>query len=167
MIFLDVITAVIFAAAIVVCIWKGFLKILLNLGAFIIAAVIARMFGSSIGGLFFSDLINISSDRFGFLALENINEAIATVIGTVLVFLIFYLVLRIIFAIVSKLVKRADGISAVDRILGAVFGVVMAFGITFVFCELVRITATVVTLIDPNSQIFNVIGDTVIFKYFF
>ena len=167
MIILDIITALIFAVTLVVCVWNGFLKILLKLGAFIIAAVVARVFGPSIGELWFSELISTSSDRLGAFALDRINGALATVIGTVLVFLIFYLVLRIIFALLAKLVKKADGVSAADRILGAVLGFVVALGLTFVFCELVRVAATLVTLASPDSQIFSNIEDTVIFKYFF
>ena len=35
---LDIITLVVFFAALVICVWKGFLKILLKLGALVIAA---------------------------------------------------------------------------------------------------------------------------------
>ena len=164
---LDIITIVAFALAVLVCVWKGFLKILLKFGAFVVSAIVAKFFGSAIGDMWFSDLIDVSSGGMTASVLDKVNESISTVIGTVVVFVIFYIVLRIIFSLVAKLVKKAPGVTTVDRILGAVFGLVMAFGFMFVFSEIVRIYATVVTYFDAGSALFETIENTLIFKYFF
>lgn len=163
---LDIITLLVFAVAIAICVWKGLLNILLKLGALIIASIAARIFGSSVGDIWFSDIIKNSGEGMTGEVLGRLNDSLSTVIGTILVFVIFYIVLRIIFYFVSKLVKKALGVSALDRILGAVFGIVVAFGFMFIFSELVRIVATVVTYIDPSSAIFETIENTVVFKYF-
>jgi uncharacterized membrane protein required for colicin V production len=85
----------------------------------------------------------------------------------VLVFLIFYILLRIIFSVAAKLVKKVPGITAVDRIIGAIFGLIVAFGLVFIFAELVRLSATVITYFAPDSTMFAAVEDTLIFKYFF
>ena len=66
----------------------------------------------------------------------------------------------------SKLVKKVSGISVIDRVLGAVLGIAVAFAFMFIFSELVRSVATVVTYIDPSSSIFDTIEGTTVFKYF-
>ena len=163
---LDIVTLAVFVLAMVICVWKGFLKILLKLGALVIASVIAKIFGKSVGGLWFSNIIKTSGEGMTGEVLEKLNNSISAVIGTVVVFVIFYIVLRIIFHFVSKLVKKMAGVSTVDRILGAVFGIVMALGFMFVFSEIVRIVATVATYINPDSTMFETIENTLIFKYF-
>ena len=163
----DIITLVIFALALVICVWKGFLKILLKLGALISAVILAKMFGSAVGDLWFSGLIKGSDNGMSGAVLDKINESLAIIIGTVIVFVIFYVVLRIIFSVVAKLVKKASGVKVIDRVLGAVIGIVVALGVMFIFTELVRVTATVVTYINPDSAMFATIEDTLVFKYFF
>ncbi len=163
----DIITIVVFAAAMLICVLKGFLKILLKFGALVIAALLAKIFGSAVGDIWFSDLIKSGSEGMAASVLSKVNEALATVIGTVIVFVIFYVVLRIIFSLVAKLVKKAAGIGALDRVLGAVFGIVAAFGIMFIFAELVRVSAAVITYVSPDSTLFDTIEDTLVFKYFY
>lgn len=163
----DIITIALFAVSLLVCVWKGFLKILFKFGALVIAAILAKFFGSSVGDIWFSDLIKTSGEGMTASVLDKVNQSLATVIGTVIVFVIFYIVLRIIFAVVAKIVKKAPAISTMDRILGAVFGLVMAFGLTFVFAEVVRVASTVITYIDPASEIFSNIETSMVFKYFF
>ena len=163
----DFITLAVFLVSVVVCTWKGFIKTLFKLGAFVIAAIVAKIFGDSIGELWFSDLISSSENAIGPAMLDKINESLATVIGTLIVFLIFYVVLRIIFSVVAKIVKKAVGITAADRILGAVFGVVLAFGFMFVFCEALRIAATVIAYVNPDVSLFEIVEESVVFKYFF
>jgi uncharacterized membrane protein required for colicin V production len=163
---LDIITLVVFLAALAVCVWKGFLKILLKLGALVIAAIIAKIFGKAVGDIWFSGLIKTSGEGMSAELLEKLNASIAVVIGTVVAFVIFYIVLRIIFHFVAKLVKKLAGVSTLDRILGAVFGIVVALGFMFVFSEAVRIVATIATYINPESTMFEVIESTAIFKYF-
>ena len=163
---LDIITLVAFLGAMVICVWKGFLKIVLKLGALVFAAIIAKIFGKAVGDLWFSGLIKTSGEGMTAELLEKLNASIAVVIGTVVAFVIFYIVLRIIFHFVAKLVKKMAGVSTLDRILGAVFGIAMALGFMFVFSEAVRIVATVATYIKPESAMFEIIENTVIFKYF-
>ena len=67
----------------------------------------------------------------------------------------------------SKLVKKASAISKADRVLGAIFGLIVAFGIVSVFSEGVRVVATVMSYIDPSTSIFDTVENTVLFKYFF
>jgi hypothetical protein len=55
----------------------------------------------------------------------------------------------------------------VDRIIGAIFGLIVAFGLVFIFAELVRLSATVITYFAPDSTMFAAVEDTLIFKYFF
>ena len=163
----DIITIAVFFVATIVCVWKGFLNILLKLGALVIAVIVAKLFGKAVGEACFSDLIGGSGGKLDGMLFDKINESLVTIMGTVLVFAAIYILLRIIFFFVSKLLKKAEGLTVLDRILGAVFGLVTAFGLVCVFAVMVRVVATVAVYIDPSSAIFDTVEETVIFKYFF
>ena len=47
----DMITLAIIGIFLIIGIWKGFLKLLLRFGAWILAAIIAKSFGGSLGKL--------------------------------------------------------------------------------------------------------------------
>ena len=148
---LDIATLAIFVLSLIICIWKGFLKIILKFGALAIAVILARFFGSAIGGTFFSKL----------------DESLATVIGTVIVFVIFYVVLRLIFAVIRKAVTSAQGVGAADRILGAVLGIIIAFSTVFLLAEILRIAVAVASMFDAQPSLLDAIEDTRLFRIFF
>ena len=162
----DIITLAVFAIAVIICAWKGFIKIILKLGAVVIAAAVAKFVGPMLGNALIPELISTPPESMNVGTLGTVNETLASVIGTVLLFVVLFILLRIIAGLISKIITKVTHTSALDRILGAVFGFVVAFAFVVIFAKLVEIFATVSAFIDPDTAIFDTIEDTVLFKYF-
>lgn len=162
---LDIITLIICAGAVIICAWRGFIKIALKLGAVVIAAVTAKFVGPIIGEKLFSDLID-APDGMGAKLAGIFNSTLSSVIGTVLLFVVLFVVLRIFAGLLSKIITKMTHTTTVDRVLGAVFGLIAAAAFVFLFAEAVQIVATVAAFIDPDTELFTVMEDSFIFKYF-
>lgn len=166
----DIVTLAIAGVFVIIGFLKGFLKLVLKFGVAVLAVVTARLFGSGLGRMLFPNLIKSSSSigaRFSTSSLENINASIATVLGTLIVFAVVFIVFKLIAGIVSKAVSNGFKSKLTDKILGMVLGLALAAGIVYAFAFAVDIVAIVISFIHPSTDIYELINDTVIFKYFF
>ena len=170
MAWLDIATLGILGLFVLIGIWKGFLKTFLKLGATVIAVVVSRIFGEMLGKTLFPHLIsgntfltkNISSST-----IDEINSSFATIIGTAVIFIIMFVLLRIVAGFTSKIIKAKMKVGLIDRIFGALFGLVLAVGAIYAFAFVVNILATATAFFDHDAFIYSAVEETVIFKYFF
>lgn len=160
----DIVTLAIIAVSVIVCTIKGFAKILLKIGAFILAVMLSRIFGEKLGLAVFPNLIK--SDSISASSLNKINNTLAQVLGTAVLFIVLFIILRIISMILSKVIKNAPVAGSLDRLLGAVVGVLMGVAVVYVFAVALNIYASIATYLNPDSEIFGTLADTYIIKYF-
>ena len=170
MIWLDISVLLIACIFIIVGICKGFSRLAIKLGAVVPAVVIARLFGGFLGTRLFPEIIHDDwkmAEKMSSDSLDNVNESLAKIIGTIVLFVVLFIVFKIILSVISKILKKNPNINLLDRIIGAVFGALMALGAIYTFAFAVNIIAMVVTFFDSGSSIYDVIDKTVVFKYFF
>ncbi len=166
---LDIITIVIALGLVVSCLWKGLLKIALRFGALIVSGVVAWLVGPAIGERFFSNLIKegtFSVEALTGEMLQYVNEAIGVILGMTVSFIVVFIVLRVVVKYLSKLLKKITKTSVIDHLLGGLFGLLAAFVLIILFAKVVNVVAAVTVLVDPSSEIFDMIDSTVFFKYF-
>lgn len=170
MMWIDIALLLMTVVFVTIGIWKGFLKLIIKLGAVVPAVVLSRAFGGFLGVTLFPSIIGKDSaiaKKVSYSALENINTSLAKVIGTLILFIVLFIIFKIILGVISNMVKKEFKVSLVDRLLGGVFGLVIALGAAYAVAFAVNIVAMVITLIDSANPIYASIEDTVIFKYFF
>ena len=148
----------------------GFLRNVMRFGASVFAVIFANFFGGYIGRVLFPNLIKSDSaiaQRLPAPIVQSINETIAKTIGIAILFLILFVIFKIISGFISKLLKGIKLIGAVDKILGALFGLLIAVGVIFVFAHTFNIIATLISFVDPSAAIYDTVDNSLIFKYFF
>ncbi len=168
--FFDISVFVIVVLCFIIGVFKGLMRTVLKIGATVFAVVFANLIGPHVGLALFPNIIksdsalvqNVSEHK-----LSAINETVAKTIGIVLLFLILFIIFRIIAGFIAKQVKKSDRISLLDRILGGVFGLFIAYGAVSVFAFALHLIAAIITLIVPSSNIYDTIEASAIFKYFF
>ena len=166
----DIAVLVIAGIFVIIGIWKGFLRTVLKFGASILAIFLARLFGTTVGNTLFPQIIKGDSalgSRLSSGTLDNINASIAGTIGTAILFVVLFILFRLIASIVSKAVLKALNSGPLDRILGALLGLVLAAGVVYALALAVDIVAVVITFIDPSNEIYDIVNSSLIFKYFF
>ncbi len=146
----DIISIIIFALFIIICAFKGFMKILAKWGAFFVAMACAKPLGSYLG----------------VLLLGNALGSFAPIIGTVLTFILLYIACRIIFGFLAKLITKALNSGAVDHILGAIVGAVGGIATVYLFAFVCEIIMIVVGFFDSGADIIINIQQAEILKYF-
>ncbi|MBE6596140.1 MAG: hypothetical protein E7641_00575 [Ruminococcaceae bacterium] len=161
----DIITISICALSVLICVWKGFLKIALKTGAIAIAAIVAKFVGPMLGEKFIPDIFK-ASGKMSASAADKINETIATVVGTVVLFVVLFILLRLISGLIAKAVTKVTHTGKADRIIGGIFGLILAVAVVFLFAEGVKIYAAIATAIKPDYAIFDTLESSLIFKYF-
>ena len=161
----DIIVIASAALFIAIGVWKGFLKTVLRLGAAVVSMILAKLLGPVVGGL----IPDIDKGGAGLSSetANSINGAISSVVGTAVVFILLFIVLRLLAKVLAKLITRMTGTTRLDRIFGGVFGLLVAVSFVFLFAEAFKIVATAVTLVSPDSNIFEYASDSLVFKYFF
>lgn len=161
----DMITLAIIGIFLIIGIWKGFLKLLLRFGAWILAAIIAKSFGGSLGKLLWQNWIQ--SESLSADVLNIINFTIASVLGTTILFIISFIILRFLVNLIGKAVKNTLHIGLLDRILGALAGLLAGCAVVCLLAIVINILTLIASLVNSDTMIFYEIEDTVIFKYFF
>lgn len=162
----DIVTLAVFVVSVIICVWRGFLKTVLKLGAPVLAALGARLLGRSLGKLLLPDLIKKPPSGMSVDSLSRVNETIASIVGTVIVFVVLFIVFRLLAGLIAKIVKKVTKTSVLDRVVGAVFGILIAFAIMIVLAEALEIVATIGTFIYSEISLFEMMEDSVLFKYF-
>ena len=166
----DLITLIIAGIFVIIGIWKGFLKTVFKFGAAFLAVILAKFLGDPFGRLLFPELLKSDSaigSKLSSATLEGINASLSSTLGTLILFVVLFIILRIIAGILAKLIVKGFNSKGLDRVLGGVLGLILAGGVIYVFALIVNIVALVMTFINPASDIYTVINNTVLFKLFF
>ncbi len=130
---LDWVLVVVLVASVVIGAWRGLVFEVLSLISWVIAFVLARMFGAQVGQ---------------WLPMQDMDEGLRTGAGFVVSFIVAIFVLGMVIWLIGKLVS-AVGLRPFDRVLGAVFGAVRGL--------LLLVLIALVFLLTPmrESQIWN------------
>ena len=161
----DIAALLIAAVFVIIGFWRGFVKSSLRLAALLASFVLARLFGGAVGRMLVPELVK--SDRLSEQTLQKINSSLASVIGTVLVFAVLLIVLRLIARLIAKITVKSFGGKAIDKLLGALLGLVFAVAAIYSLAFVVDLVAIALSLIAPSVDIYSLIENSVIFKYFF
>lgn len=161
---LDIISLVIIGVFVIIGIWKGFLKLLLRFGALILSGILAKLLGPWLGQKLLPSLLE--TERLSNEMLSRVNSMIGSVVGTVLVFVVSLLILRLLARIIAKALTKETRVGIFDRLLGAIVGCFAGVAVLSLFAMLVNACMIVVALIYPETGFFDVVENTVIFKYF-
>ncbi len=121
---LDWILLAIVVASLLIGAWRGLVFEVLSLLAWIAAFVVAQWFAGAAAA---------------WLPMGNASESVRYAAGFVIVFLVTIFACHLIAALVKKLVE-AVGLRPVDRVLGAVFGVMRAFVLVLVLGVVAQLT---------------------------
>lgn len=170
MAFFDIVTLIIAVVFVIIGFWKGFLKTILKFGATLLALILSRLFGTALGNMILPDFINGDSalgERLSPSTLDNVNSSIAATVGTLLIFVVLFVIFRLIASWVSKARVHRFKSRILDKILGAIFGLVLSFGAIYAFAVALELMAVLVTLIAPSIDIYSAVENTVIFRHFF
>ena len=84
---------------------------------------------------------------------ENIGGALATLVGTILALVIMFIVSLIVLTIVIKLLDsltQFEGIKTVNRVLGLILGIVVAFLILWGICVVLEALAALLGPVAPD-----------------
>ncbi len=161
----DIFALVIVGAFVLIGLWRGFVRSSLKLCALIASIIIARFFGAALGRALLPEIIKSNSISSG--TLEKINTSISSVIGTLAVFAVLYLLLSLLARLISKITVKGFAGKLTDKVLGALlglfFGIAALYSLAFVF----DIISAVVSLVAPSADMYSVVENSVIFKYFF
>ena len=162
----DIIALIVFLVSIVICLWRGFLKTVLKLGAPVLAAICARFLGRPLGGILLPKLIQKPPSSMSADTLERLNGTISSVVGTIIVFVVLFIAFRLLAGLLAKTVKKITGTSVLDRVLGAVFGLLIGFAAVVLLAETLEIVAMIGTFVYPEFSLLEIMQDSVLFKYF-
>ena len=130
---LDWVLVVVLVASVVIGAWRGLVFEVLSLISWVVAFVLARMFGAQVGQ---------------WLPMQDMDEGLRTGAGFVVAFIVAIFALGIMIWLIGKLVS-AVGLRPFDRLLGAAFGAVRGL--------LLLVLIALVFLLTPmrESQIWN------------
>ena len=149
---------------------NGFLRSVLKLGAYVFSTVISCTLGAWIGRILFPNIIGADSavaEKLPIQIIDSINETLSKFLGIIILFLALVILLRIISRFISKLFEKIKIIGVIDRILGALFGLLIAVGIICVFAMILDFIAMISCFFDTSATLYSIIEETVIFRYFF
>ena len=148
----DIIAIVLFALFVIVCAFRGFLKILSKWGAFFAAMIFSKMFGARVGALIFGEIPVLSS--------------FSKVLGTALLFVVLFLACRIIFGLLAKLITKVLKTEAIDKVLGMLVGIAGGVASVFLFAFVLEFFVSLVSIFNTDAEIVHMVNDTSILKYF-
>lgn len=166
----DIAVLVIAGIFVIIGAWRGFLRTVLRIGASVAAVILSRLLGGALGIALFPELIGADSaigQRLPSTALDNVNRSLAVTIGTLAVFILALIVLRLVVRAIAGIALKDFKSNAVDKLLGAVLGLLIALGAIYVLAFAIDVIAVVITFVAPSSDIYEIIEGSVIFKYFF
>ena len=148
----DIFAIVIFALFVIICTFRGFLKILSKWGAVFAAIILSKIFGARVGDMLFSEVPVVNS--------------FSNIIGTMLLFVVIFFLCRIILGALAKLITNVLNATAIDKVLGAIIGAIGGTATLFLFAFLSNILVLVVSFFSPEANIINMVNEAYILKYF-
>ena len=146
----DIIAIVIFALTVLICTFRGFLKIVARLGALFVAFLLSRMFGGELGVKYLGDLIGDA----------------ASAVGVCISFILLFLVCRIIFTLLAKLITKVLAARGFDKFLGMLLGIVGGLAGVYLLGFVAEIIILVATRINADATIISTIEGSTILQYF-
>ena len=148
----DIIAIALFVLFVIVCTFRGFLKILSKWGAFFAAIILSKMFGPRVGEMLLGDV--------------DIIGSFSHMIGTAILFVVLFLVGRIILGALAKLITKLLNAKVIDKLLGAALGISGGIAAMFLFAFLCDILVLVVSFFNSEAGIIHMINDTSILRFF-
>jgi len=146
----DIIALVIFFLTVIVCTFKGLLKIVSRFGALFVAMIGSKWFGGELGEKYLGDLIGDA----------------ANAVGVVILFILLFLVCRIIFSLLAKLITKVLNAKGLDRFLGMLLGIIGGFAGVYLFGFIAEIIISVASLINAEATVITTIESATILQYF-
>ncbi len=156
----DCIGMALIALFVAVFAFKGCKKLIFKFAAFAIAMIFAKLIGQKFGHFLLSDFIKLDIGELS----DKVNGTIISVLGTLILFLLLFVFLRLIFKVVEGKFEKSIQSVIVDRICGALVGFVLGVAVVFVFTEIVSIVITIVATIKCDTEIFDIVDNSIIFK---
>ena len=154
----DIVTLVVLGLGLLYGIWKGFLRILLKIGALILSVILARPLGNFISDTFVAGFFE--GNR-----LEALLTFGASLLVTVAVFIILYILLKILAKIIASSVNKMLSTKKIDRVIGAIAGFAMGCGVMFVLGTVLEFMSAVATSLDIYVSWLD-FGETFLFRFF-
>ena len=148
----DIIAIALFVLFVIVCTFRGFLKILAKWGSFFAAMIFSKMFGARVGELLFGEIPVLS--------------AFAKALGTALLFVVLFLVGRIILGLLAKLITKVLKAGALDKVLGMLVGIVGGVASVFLLALVSELLVSVVSIFNADAEIVHMVNDASILGYF-
>ncbi len=148
----DIISILIFVVSVVVCAYRGLSKIFAKWGAFLVAMIFSRLFGTSLGNLL--------------LGWADVLSPFSHIIGTVLLFVLLFFVCRVVLDAVAKLIVKLVGTKLLDKLLGALIGIFVGVAAVSLFGFVVNFISVIADIFDAGSDLLHMASDTVVFRYF-
>ena len=148
----DIIAIALFALFVIVCTFRGFLKIISKWGAFFAAIIFSKMFGERVGDLIFGEIPILSS--------------FAKALGTALLFVVLFLAGRIIFGLLAKLITKVLKAGAIDKVLGALVGIAGGIAAVFLLAFVSELFVSFVSTFNADAEIVHMVNEASILKYF-
>ena len=108
------------------CVKRGFFKTLMRFCRFLLALLAAYFFGSRVAAWLLVHISALSSWR------------VASIVGYLLVFLIALVVLILVTKVIGDLIHQLPLLNFIDRFLGGVVGVLIAFCVLLLIASVIR-----------------------------
>jgi len=154
----DIVTLVILGLGLLYGIWKGFLKLVLKVGAFFLAIIVAKPLGNLISSSFIDGLFNGNK-------LEEILQFIVSIVISIVLFIILYILFRIIARVIASALNKLFDSKKIDKVIGAIIGLVIGGGIVFLLATVLEFAQAIVSSLGIYVEWLD-FSETFLFRFF-
>ena len=153
---LDIVAIGILAVTVIVCTLKGFAKILLQTFSWFFAWLCTKLFGAKLIGYFFSEVLALDP-KWDWL----------TPLCVVLLFWLLWFLFRFVGRGIAAFLRRVLPLAGVlDRVLGALFGILLSVAFIALAGYCLRFLGEIVPDSGEVSRLADMAEDSVIFRIF-
>ncbi len=163
---LDIICVAVIALSTIICLFKGFKRIIFKICSFVIAMYVAKIFGCRLGNFLLSFFSTEGNNVIDPALLEKLSSSMVSAIGTGIIFIVLYIILRLVFKIIAIKTERSAGSVIIDRLLGAVLGLLLGTAIVFVFTEIAEFVLSAIAYFKGEQEVLEIVNASGIFKFF-
>lgn len=144
---------------------KGFRKIFFSIISCAIALCLASLFGESVGILLGTDGLAPGFAGFSEETVAKLNSMLSNFFGAVIVFLLCFIVFRLLFKVVEMKMNLSVHSVVINRLLGALAGLIVGIGFIFVLSFVLEVFATVLVRVSPESDLLVQINNSKIWNF--
>ena len=146
----DMIALVVFFLTVIICTFKGLLKIVANFGSLFFALIASKWFGVELGEKYLGDILGDASGP----------------VGVFILFILLFIVCRIIFGLLAKLITKVLKTKGLDRFLGMLLGVLGGLAFVYLLGFAAELIISVVSLVNSEAAIISTIESSVFLECF-